>query len=80
MLGIPIEAHPDGGDYFPVFTIRNAHSGVLRVKCVTVEGEVLVWERGKHAWIRDLDGNQVELYEEMAVERETRRCGATGAS
>jgi hypothetical protein len=25
----------------------------------------LEWERGKHAWITDLDGNRVELYEEL---------------
>ena len=32
---------------------------------VEVEDRLLVWERGKHAWIRDLDGNRVELYEEL---------------
>jgi len=37
----------------------------LRAKNVTVEDRVLEWERGKHGWIRDLDGNKVELYEEV---------------
>jgi catechol 2,3-dioxygenase-like lactoylglutathione lyase family enzyme len=23
------------------------------------------WERGKHAWVRDIDGNVLELYEEL---------------
>jgi len=37
----------------------------LRAKNVTVEDRILEWERGKHGWIRDLDGNKVELYEEI---------------
>jgi len=37
----------------------------LRAKNVMVEDRILEWERGKHGWIRDLDGNQVELYEEV---------------
>lgn len=40
----------------------------LRGKGVVVEDRVLEWERGKHGWIRDLDGNRVELYEEIFVE------------
>ena len=31
------------------------------------EGEMLVWEGGKHARIRDPDGNKVELYEELPL-------------
>lgn len=39
----------------------------LLEKGVEVEPDVLVWERGKHAWIRDPDGNRIELYEEILV-------------
>lgn len=38
---------------------------VLRARGVTVEERTLEWARGKHGWIRDLDGNRVELYEEV---------------
>ena len=38
---------------------------VLRARGVEIEGRILEWERGKHAWIRDPDGNRVELYEEI---------------
>ncbi len=31
------------------------------------EGEMLVWEGGKHVRIRDLDDNRVELYEELPL-------------
>jgi len=37
----------------------------LRSKGVEIEDRILEWERGKHAWIGDLDGNRVELYEEI---------------
>jgi catechol 2,3-dioxygenase-like lactoylglutathione lyase family enzyme len=37
----------------------------LRSKDVEIEDRVLEWARGKHAWIRDADGNRVELYEEI---------------
>ena len=37
----------------------------LRAHNVVVENRVLEWERGKHGWIRDLDGNRIELYEEI---------------
>jgi catechol 2,3-dioxygenase-like lactoylglutathione lyase family enzyme len=37
----------------------------LRGKDVKVEDRVLEWERGKHGWIWDLDGNKIELYEEI---------------
>lgn len=40
----------------------------LRARDVEVEDQVLEWEQGKHGWIRDLDGNRVELYEEVFVE------------
>jgi catechol 2,3-dioxygenase-like lactoylglutathione lyase family enzyme len=32
---------------------------------VTQDREMIVWERGKHAWVRDPDGNLIELYEEL---------------
>jgi len=37
----------------------------LRTRGVPVEPKIVEWERGRHAWIRDLDGNRVELYEEI---------------
>jgi len=37
----------------------------LRAQGVEVEPDILDWARGKHAWIRDGDGNRVELYEEI---------------
>jgi catechol 2,3-dioxygenase-like lactoylglutathione lyase family enzyme len=37
----------------------------LRAQGVEIEPERLAWARGKHAWIRDLDGNHIELYEEL---------------
>ena len=40
----------------------------LRSTGVEIEDRILEWERGKHAWIRDRDGNRVELYEEILLE------------
>jgi hypothetical protein len=34
---------------------------------VETEGKMLIWERGKHHWVRDLDGNRIELYEEIIL-------------
>ncbi len=34
---------------------------------VELEDRTVVWEGGKHAWMRDLDGNRVELYEELQL-------------
>ncbi|MDF1597579.1 MAG: VOC family protein [Acidimicrobiia bacterium] len=34
---------------------------------VDVEDRIVVWEGGKHGWMRDLDGNRVELYEELPL-------------
>ena len=34
---------------------------------VTQDREMVIWERGKHAWVRDPDGNLIELYEELLV-------------
>lgn len=103
ILGIALEAHPDGTGYYRVFFTRDAESSVLRenpvfainqaqkkvaetgrgfilnlrvdnlsefleqlrAKGVKIEDKILEWERGKHAWIRDLDGNRIELYEEI---------------
>jgi len=103
VLGIDMEAHPDGDKYFKVFFTRDAESAALRenpvfaiyqaqapvaesgrgfmlnlrvadlsplleqlrTQGVAVEPNILEWARGKHAWIRDGDGNRVELYEEV---------------
>ncbi|MCA9929966.1 MAG: VOC family protein [Anaerolineales bacterium] len=37
----------------------------LRTQGIVFEGETIEWEGGKHAWIRDPDGNRIELYEEL---------------
>ena len=37
----------------------------LREKGVSIEEKTIEWEGGKHAWIRDLDNNRIELYEEL---------------
>ena len=37
----------------------------LRAEGAEVEEEILKWERGMHAWVHDLDGNRIELYEEI---------------
>ena len=34
---------------------------------VTIEEKRITWEGGKHGWIRDLDGNRIELYEELPL-------------
>jgi catechol 2,3-dioxygenase-like lactoylglutathione lyase family enzyme len=105
VLGVELEAHPDGDKYFKVFVTRDAESAALRenpvfaiyqaegplaesgrgfmlnlrvrdlsqlleqlrTRGVEVEPNTLEWARGKrkHAWIRDGDGNRVELYEEV---------------
>ncbi|MBC8503815.1 MAG: VOC family protein [Anaerolineales bacterium] len=39
----------------------------LQTKNVKNEGKILEWERGRHAWIHDLDGNRIELYEEILL-------------
>ena len=39
----------------------------LRGRGVDVEDQTIEWEGGKHAWLRDLDGNRVELYEELTL-------------
>jgi catechol 2,3-dioxygenase-like lactoylglutathione lyase family enzyme len=103
VLGIKMEAHPNGIGYYRVFPIRDAETGILREnpvfainhaekelaekgggfvinlrvdslyeflemlrsRGVEVEEKILEWERGKHTRIRDLDGNRIELYEEI---------------
>jgi predicted enzyme related to lactoylglutathione lyase len=103
VLGITMEAHPDGSGYYRVFQTRDAQTNILRenpvfaihlareklavgnrgfvvnlrvddldgmleqiqAKGVYIEGKVMEWERGKHAWVRDMDGNRIELYEEI---------------
>ena len=41
--------------------------GRLTTGGVSVEDRTLEWEGGKHGWMRDLDGNRVELYEEIPL-------------
>lgn len=103
MLGVVLEANPDGSGHYCVFVTRDAETAVLRhnpvfainqagaplaesgrgfmlnlrvddldqmleslrAKGVAVEEQTIVWEYGKHGWVRDLDGNRVELYEEL---------------
>jgi catechol 2,3-dioxygenase-like lactoylglutathione lyase family enzyme len=103
VLGIEMEAHPNGIGFYRVFATRDIDTGgirenpvfainqaqeklaetgrgfvinlrvdnlaefldQLRSKGVEIEDRMLEWERGKHAWIQDLDGNRIELYEEI---------------
>lgn len=37
----------------------------LKEKGLEIEPQILEWAQGKHAWIRDGDGNRIELYEEI---------------
>ncbi len=37
----------------------------LREQGVAIDEKTIEWEGGKHAWIRDLDNNRIELYEEL---------------
>lgn len=37
----------------------------LAAEDVEVEEQRIAWEGGKHGWIRDLDGNRIELYQEL---------------
>jgi catechol 2,3-dioxygenase-like lactoylglutathione lyase family enzyme len=37
----------------------------LKDRGMHIEDRRLEWEGGKHAWVRDPDGNRVELYEEI---------------
>ncbi|MDH3261255.1 MAG: VOC family protein [Acidimicrobiia bacterium] len=39
----------------------------LAVEGVSVDEQRIAWEGGKHGWIRDLDGNRLELYEELPL-------------
>jgi catechol 2,3-dioxygenase-like lactoylglutathione lyase family enzyme len=39
----------------------------LERRGITEDDERVVWEGGKHGWIRDLDGNRIELYEELPL-------------
>ncbi len=109
VLGIEMEAHPNGIGYYRVFPTRDVETGIfrenpvfainhaeeklaeqghgfvlnlrvdnlyelldmLRSKGVEIEEKILEWERGKHARIRDLDGNRIEIYEEVFPDRAT---------
>jgi len=42
--------------------------GQLRTLDVTIEEKILEWDGGVHAWIWDLDGNRIELYEEIFMD------------
>jgi catechol 2,3-dioxygenase-like lactoylglutathione lyase family enzyme len=39
----------------------------LATEDVEVEEPRIAWEGGKHGWIRDLDGNRIELYQELGL-------------
>jgi len=41
--------------------------GRLTAGGVSVEDRTMEWEGGKHGWMRDLDGNRVELYQEIPL-------------
>jgi catechol 2,3-dioxygenase-like lactoylglutathione lyase family enzyme len=39
----------------------------LRTQNVRIEEKRIEWAGGKHAWVYDLDGNRIELYEEIII-------------
>jgi catechol 2,3-dioxygenase-like lactoylglutathione lyase family enzyme len=39
----------------------------LRSLGADVDDDTIEWEGGKHGWVRDLDGNRVEVYEELTL-------------
>jgi len=41
--------------------------GRLASEGIQVDEKQIVWEGGRHGWIRDLDGNRIELYEELPL-------------
>jgi catechol 2,3-dioxygenase-like lactoylglutathione lyase family enzyme len=45
----------------------DAALGSLRDRGVSVEDDIVEWEGGRHGWFRDLDGNRVELYQELTL-------------
>lgn len=105
VLGISMDAHPDGSQFYhvfwtrdfttsqprenPIFAIqpRSKPDGVtsgftlgfrvddmdatladLRGKGVEIDPNGLDWERGRHRRVRDLDGNVIELYQEIGTQ------------
>jgi len=40
----------------------------LESQGIKQEREKIKWKRGKHAWVKDIDGNMIELYEELFPE------------
>ncbi len=43
----------------------------LAAEGVAVDERRITWEGGKHGWIHDLDGNRVELYQELELPPES---------
>ncbi len=52
------------------FRVDNLDEFLVRLEDQDIkqEREMIKWERGKHAWIKDIDGNMIELYEEIFPE------------
>jgi predicted enzyme related to lactoylglutathione lyase len=65
----PTEQQKSGNElhYMINFRVDNLDEYLkeLELRGVAYEEEILVWERGKHAWVNDLEGNRIELYEEI---------------
>ena len=43
----------------------------LTARGVEIDERRVTWEGGKHGWIHDLDGNRIELYEELELPPES---------
>lgn len=45
--------------------------GRVETEGVDVDERRIAWEGGRHGWIRDLDGNRIELYQELDLPPES---------
>lgn len=43
----------------------------LAAEGVDVDEDRIAWEGGKHGWIHDLDGNRIELYQELELPQDS---------
>jgi len=61
------ELAPNGRGFILNLRVANLSTALeqLRAQGIEIEPKILEWAHGKHAWIRDGDGNRVELYEEI---------------
>lgn len=61
------EFKPTGASFSIGFRVDDLEAFLarLRDRGVEIDDKRLEWKGGKHAWVRDPDGNRVEFYEEI---------------